>query len=118
MFDREAESGGAEGAVLAGHVTDSEQFQVGLAAHQIAAGPGLAAGAGRGADLEVGELPQVGRVLDGVGGLPVEDSVGVVVEQQLPIVRAARAPAPLGLCRPHSTPDRSGESHSEHDDHP
>jgi hypothetical protein len=68
-----------------GQVTDPEQFEVGLAAVQVATGP-RHPGAGRRAHLEVGELPQIGGMLDGVGGFPVDHPVGVVVEQKLPVV--------------------------------
>lgn len=52
---RESQAGGTEGSVPAGDVTDPEQFEIGLAPREVAAGPDLPARTGRRADLEVGE---------------------------------------------------------------
>lgn len=116
---RYAHPRGTEGAVLARQITDAEQFEVGLAAHQITPGPGLSVGAGGGADLEVGELPQIGGVLDGIRGLPVEHSVGVIEEEQLPPLGRL---ALLGPRRARTAPDRpdegGGDGHGEHHDDP
>jgi hypothetical protein len=95
-LDRDSHPAGAEDAARAGQVADAEQLEVGLASFQIAAGPGPVA-TGGGADLEVGELTEVGGVLDGVGRRAVDHTVGMVEEQQLPIVRP---PGFAGLRRP------------------